>query len=206
MCVEFWNLAYHHSTHHISGNRLCRPFQLYTFSTASQNLPQDGMAAAPPENTRKGVKLSVVMWLKIKTEFSTDSLEKSSHCKWWSLQKVIFLKKYCLYVMSIKVLFVKRVLFQGTGTLYTTSRTYDVPFHSKTTPCIRLYKTTWLWAWQWCSQGGPGGCALPPIHFYFMFNLNLKCKNLSTFMFLAPPPPPRPPPQAKKHVWQDELN
>jgi len=39
-------------TDHISGKRVCMPSQLYTFSTASQNFPQDGIAAAPPRNVQ----------------------------------------------------------------------------------------------------------------------------------------------------------
>lgn len=34
--------------YHISGNRVLRPSQLYTFRTANQNFPQEGMNTAPP--------------------------------------------------------------------------------------------------------------------------------------------------------------
>ena len=38
----------HLATDHISGHRLWSPSQLYRFNRARTNLPQDGMAAAPP--------------------------------------------------------------------------------------------------------------------------------------------------------------
>lgn len=40
------------STYHISGSSVFIPSQLYTFKTASQNLPHDGIPTAPPIFTK----------------------------------------------------------------------------------------------------------------------------------------------------------
>ena len=51
------------ATYHSSGRSVCRPLQSYTFNTASQNLPHEGMLVAPPADGENKKEIEFIIRL-----------------------------------------------------------------------------------------------------------------------------------------------